>query len=100
MKLSPSGLTREESTDLRRESILQAALHCFIDKGFHQASMRDIATLADVSVGNLYNHFPSKEALIAEIANLEMRELAPLLQALEQANSIDDLLTFAKTISL
>ena len=33
--------------------------------------MRDIAQAAGVSVGNLYNHFTGKEALIGEIALLE-----------------------------
>ena len=97
MNYLQSNMTREESTDLRREIIVQAALRCFVDKGFHQASMRDIAAMAGVSVGNLYNYFPAKEVLIAEIASVEMRELAPLLDALEDANSIDDLLKFAKT---
>lgn len=54
-----------------REKIVEAALHSFTQKGFHQTSMRDIAQAAGVSVGNLYNHFTGKEALIGEIALLE-----------------------------
>ncbi|HGM6985630.1 TPA: TetR/AcrR family transcriptional regulator [Serratia marcescens] len=54
-----------------REKIVEAALHSFTHKGFHQTSMRDIAQAAGVSVGNLYNHFTGKEALIGEIALLE-----------------------------
>lgn len=54
-----------------REKIVEAALHSFTHKGFHQTSMRDIAQAASVSVGNLYNHFTGKEALIGEIALLE-----------------------------
>ncbi len=54
-----------------REKIVEAALHSFTHKGFHQTSMRDIAQAAGVSVGNLYNHFSGKEALIGEIALLE-----------------------------
>lgn len=87
---------RERNTTQRRETIVQAALHCFVEKGFHQASMRDIATQAGVSVGNVYNHFPAKDALIAEIAALEMQELHPLLEALEQADPLEGLLHFAK----
>lgn len=66
-----------------REKIVDAALHSFTDKGFHQTSMRDIAQAAGVSVGNLYNHFTGKEALIGEIALLEndvFTELAAGLQ--------------------
>ncbi|HDO1150981.1 TPA: helix-turn-helix transcriptional regulator, partial [Aeromonas salmonicida] len=40
----------------RRELIIQAALGCFIERGFHQTGMRDIAAAAGVSLGNLYNH--------------------------------------------
>lgn len=69
----------------RREAIVQAAIVCFIDKGFHGSSMRDIAQQASVSLGNLYNHFASKEALIAEVASQEQAELQPLLDGLGQA---------------
>ena len=68
-------LTREEATQARRQKIVEAALECFLVKGFHQTSIRDIAGKAGVSLGNLYNHFDGKEALIAEIAALEADEL-------------------------
>jgi AcrR family transcriptional regulator len=71
----------------RRTVIMQAAINCFIEKGFHTTSMRDIASTAAVSLGNLYNYFPSKQALIAEVANQEQVELAPLLCSLEQASA-------------
>lgn len=67
-----------------REKIVDAALYSFTHKGFHQTSMRDIAQMAGVSVGNLYNHFAGKDALIGEIAFLERRfftELATQLMA-------------------
>ena len=66
----------------RRQTIVNAAIGCFIDKGFHATSMRDIAQAASVSLGNLYNYFPGKESLIAEVAIQERDELAPLLDAL------------------
>ncbi|WP_307852742.1 TetR/AcrR family transcriptional regulator, partial [Serratia marcescens] len=34
-----------------REKIVEAALHSFTHRGFHQTSMRDIAQAAGVSVG-------------------------------------------------
>jgi AcrR family transcriptional regulator len=77
-------MKKKEDLLERRAAIVQAALQCFVDKGFHGTSMRDIAQVASVSLGNLYNHFASKEALIAEVATQEQAELLPLLQALEQ----------------
>ncbi len=62
---------REKSTEARRRLIVETAAECFIDKGFHQTSIRDIASRAGISLGNLYNHFDSKADLIAEIAELE-----------------------------
>lgn len=66
----------------RQQHILNAAITCFIEKGFHATSMRDIARQADVSLGNLYNHFSGKQQLISEVAALEQNELAPVTDAL------------------
>ncbi|OKB67904.1 TetR family transcriptional regulator [Serratia marcescens] len=68
-----------------REKIVDAALHSFTHKGFHQTSMRDIAQAAGVSVGNLYNHFAGKEALIGEIALLENGVFAEFAAGLRAA---------------
>ena len=59
----------------RRRLIVESAALCFIEKGFHQTSVRDIAGKAGISLGNLYNHFEGKAQLIAEIASLEAEEL-------------------------
>jgi len=47
--------------------------------------MRDIAGRADISLGNLYNHFKGKGDIIAAIAEVEAEALDPLLRPLEQA---------------
>ncbi|HIE5512627.1 TPA: TetR/AcrR family transcriptional regulator [Stenotrophomonas maltophilia] len=75
-------MNRIDRNEQRVTLILQAALQCFLAKGFHQTSMRDIAQAAGVSLGNLYNHFPGKEAIILAVAVAESEELAPLLQRL------------------
>ena len=60
----------------RRAEILAAAQRCFVRSGFHGASMQDICTEAAMSPGNLYRYFPSKEALIAGIAERDRAEVA------------------------
>ncbi len=57
----------EESTQLakeRRRQILKAAVRCFRKRGFHQTTLRDIASEFGMSVGHIYNYFESKEAII------------------------------------
>jgi len=56
-------------TDRKREAIIQAAIAEFRANGFEVTSMDKIAATAGVSKRTVYNHFPSKEELFAEILN-------------------------------
>ncbi|HEX8398212.1 MAG TPA: TetR/AcrR family transcriptional regulator [Pyrinomonadaceae bacterium] len=47
--------------------IEDAAKELFIKQGFHAAPMREIARRADVSLGNLYNYYRTKEAILESI---------------------------------
>jgi AcrR family transcriptional regulator len=60
----------------RRAEILAAAQRCFVRSGFHGASMQEICIEAGMSPGNLYRYFPSKEALMAGIAERDRAEVA------------------------
>ena len=65
----------------RRSEILEAARRCVARSGFHQASMQDICAEAGMSPGNLYRYFPSKEAIIAGIAERDRAEVGAQLAA-------------------
>jgi AcrR family transcriptional regulator len=65
----------------RRSEILEAARRCVARSGFHQTSMHDICTEAGMSPGNLYRYFPSKEAIIAAIAERDRAEVGAELGA-------------------
>ena len=56
-------------TDRKRAAIIQAAIVEFRANGFDITSMDKIAATAGVSKRTVYNHFPSKEELFAEILN-------------------------------
>jgi TetR/AcrR family transcriptional repressor of uid operon len=71
----------------RRTEILDAAQRCFSRSGFHQASMQEICAEAGMSPGNLYRYFPSKEALIAGIAERNRAEAAASFALVDQAAS-------------
>ena len=51
----------------KREIIKEQALRLFADRGIDGVSVRDIAQECDMKASNLYSHFASKEALVAEI---------------------------------
>jgi AcrR family transcriptional regulator len=69
----------------RRAEILAAAQRCFAQTGFHQTSMQEICAAAGMSPGNLYRYFPSKEAIIAGIAEQNRAEAAESFAAVLQA---------------
>ena len=59
-----------ELQEQRRRQILRAAGQCFAEKGFHQASMAEIAKAAGLSMGLLYRYFANKDALVMAFAEL------------------------------
>lgn len=50
-----------------REAIVQCARELFMQKGYNNVSVRDIAEAAGIRVGNLTYHFPRKELLVEAI---------------------------------
>ena len=64
MNTSP---TPSRLTDRKRAAILDAAVAEFRQSGYEATSMDRVAASAGVSKRTVYNHFPSKEALFAQI---------------------------------
>src|ERR1700757_3837598 len=54
-------------TDRKRQAIVDAAIAEFRSSGFDATSMDKIAATAGVSKRTVYNHFPSKDELFAQI---------------------------------
>jgi len=78
---------REQLIEARRNQILAAAAAVFAEKGFHRATTKEIARVAGVSEGTIYNYFESKGDLLigimtrlAELERLD-EELASALQS-------------------
>lgn len=59
-----------------REQILSAAASCFRERGIKATKMQEIAKRAGISVGNFYNYFENKDAIIDEFAQRELALLA------------------------
>lgn len=74
-------------TKARKSQILEAAAHCFVTFGIHQASMREICAKAELSAGAVYNYFPSKEAIVEALADLERNEIQELSDYLNSSKN-------------
>jgi AcrR family transcriptional regulator len=80
--------TQLEVSPDRRTQILDAAMVCFANRGFHQASMHDISAEAGISVGLIYRYFANKEAVISAMADHHKKEMQALLERARQAPSL------------
>ncbi len=80
-RLQPS-----DSDEDPAEQILSVAGALFVKQGYAATSLAAIAAEAGLQRASLYHHFPSKDAMLAEIAR---RYLAPLLDVLERFVSED-----------
>lgn len=55
---------RERKKAATRQAIADAALRLFLERGYDDVGIREIAEAADVSTTTLFKHFPVKEALV------------------------------------
>lgn len=72
----PKQLSRRERKKLEtRQSLLAAALELFHEKGYDATPVEEITERADVAKGTFFNYFPSKEALLAELAAWRVEQM-------------------------
>lgn len=64
----------------KKEEIVNTSLKLFASKGYYNTTIPDIAAHMEMSVGNLYNYFKSKEELAKYIINYSSEELASKLR--------------------
>jgi AcrR family transcriptional regulator len=78
--------------DARRQQILDAALACFSEQGFHQTGMAAIVQRSGLSHGAVYGYFPSKDDIIEALADdRHQREALLNAVALQTRDPIDAL---------
>ena len=66
---------RRMSTVEKRDAIFDAAVRVFAEKGFHSATMDEIAALAGIGKGSIYRHFKSKNELLTRLLEEKYREI-------------------------
>lgn len=57
------------------DTLVEATARILVKEGFDQASTNRIAAKAGVSIGSLYQYFPSKEALVAAVVERHNNEI-------------------------
>ena len=73
-----SGIAAKKSGDRaeqQRQRILAAAEYCFIEQGFHPASMATICDTAGMSSGLVYRYFDNKNAIILAIIERQLQRM-------------------------
>jgi len=73
----PKATPKAELTERR---ILDAALDMFRTKGFEEATMRDIASAAEVATGAAYYYYPSKDAIVLAFYQRSCVEMQPRIE--------------------
>ncbi|WP_329378119.1 TetR/AcrR family transcriptional regulator [Streptomyces sp. NBC_01716] len=66
-RLQPRRKPRQVRAELTRERILTAAAHVFAEHGYAAGTTNRIAESARISIGSLYQYFPNKDAILAEL---------------------------------
>ena len=89
---------KEREKQQRREDIIRAAERVFFSRGFHEATMDDIADQAELSKGTLYLYFKSKEDLHTEVAHKATSMLTSAMDGIEkmEGNAIEKLVAMGR----
>ena len=83
--LGPVPKISDLQRETRREQILEAALACFSENGFHQTGMADIVRRSGMSHGAVYVYFASKDDIIEALADDRHQSEAALNAVVRQA---------------
>jgi len=93
---------KQKEKEIRRKDIINAAEKIFFNKGYHRATMDDVAREAEYSKRTVYIYFDSKEQIYFEIMIRGYKLLIEMLKANLQKNTaptaIDELRQMASTL--
>lgn len=76
----------------RRAQIIEAAVSCFLEKGYTNTSMSDIIKASGLSSGSIYSHFAGKEDILISAINERLDSLKELYAALPEGAGPQDIL--------
>lgn len=93
----PTAATRPRN---RRQLIVEAAGRVFSERGYHAASMEEVAAGVGITAAALYRHFPNKYALFAECADVMVDGLVAALDEVPPGAPLRDVFTAVTRITI
>jgi AcrR family transcriptional regulator len=76
LQTNPRKLASQERSRSTVDALLEATARVLVKEGYDRASTNRIAEVAGVSIGSLYQYFPSKEALVAAVIDRHTQEVS------------------------
>ena len=73
---------KERQRQERENLIFQVAEEVFMEKGYHETSIDEIAAQVGIAKGTVYLHFPSKEDLVMAIFQRDMQHIVQAVDGL------------------
>lgn len=84
----------------RRAQIIEAAISCFLEKGYTNTSMSDIIKASGLSSGSIYSHFSGKEDILITAINERLNSVKELYETLPEGAGPQDILETIHTNQL
>lgn len=83
----PKGIPlTEEEQEKRRKEIFDASVHLFLEKGFTETSMREIARASGVGKSTLYDYYQSKDEILVSYFAEEISKITRRAKEISQEN--------------
>lgn len=87
----------EATKAARRTQIIEAAITCFLERGYTNTSMSDIIKTSGLSSGSIYSHFSGKEDILVSAINERLENVKNLYAALPEGAGPQDILEIIYT---
>ncbi len=81
-----------------RAQILDAAMLCFTQKGYHATKMADVARQAGMAKGTLYLYFTGKDEVILTLIQSYFGQIRAEIESLPAPHSLEDYLSLLRMI--
>lgn len=95
---SPRRRPRQARAQATVDAIIKATSQVLVQEGYDRASTNRIALAAGVSIGSLYQYFPSKEALVAALVEQHLERMDATLREVVQGSDTSSVPAMARVV--